>query len=235
MKLSVALNGEQREFDVPANTSLLSLLREEAGCFSVKHGCETGDCGACAVIVDGKVVNTCILLAAQVDEREVITLEGVPWVKASMNDTSRPDEPSEAQEAGPEAGHKPSDSSAASRSSFQNPAAFSREEYPSAFESLHPLQQAFVDAHAIQCGYCTPGMILSSLALFVEKGLIDLPSIKRKTKVTPVKRKPGIKRRPPTEQEVREALAGNLCRCTGYFKPVEAVLRAAEKLVLEQK
>ncbi|MBZ5534622.1 MAG: (2Fe-2S)-binding protein [Acidobacteriia bacterium] len=233
MKLSVALNAEQREFDVPANTTLLSLLREEAGCFSVKHGCETGDCGACAVIVDGRIVNACILLAAQVDEREVITVEGIPWVMASMSGAAQHNELPEASDVEGGAGHNSSDSNAASKSSFQNPEAFSREEHPSTYELLHPLQQAFVDAHAIQCGYCTPGMILSSLALFAEKGLIELPSIKRKTRVTPVRRKPGIKKLPPSEQEVREALAGNLCRCTGYLKPVEAVLRAAEELVSE--
>lgn len=231
MKLSVALNGEQRVFDVPANTTLLSLLREEAACFSVKHGCETGDCGACAVIVDGRIVNACILLAAQVDEREVITLEGIPWVMASTDGVTREDEPSEAKEGDPGVGYDSPDALSASRSSFQNPAAFSREEHPTPYESLHPIQQAFVDAHAIQCGYCTPGMILSTLVLFAEKGLIELPSIKRKMRGSSERRKPGTKKRLPSEQEVREALAGNLCRCTGYIKPVDAVLRAAEKLV----
>jgi aerobic-type carbon monoxide dehydrogenase small subunit (CoxS/CutS family) len=234
MKLTIALNGEEREFDVPANTTLLSLLRGQANCFSVKHGCETGECGACAVIVDGRIVNACILLAAQADEREVITLEGIPWILATLNAVTPHVERPPTAGADPAIQPNPSEPPTESRSSFQNPAAFSREEHPSAYELLHPVQQAFVDTHAIQCGYCTPGMILSSLALFAEKGFINLPSIKRKTRVRSGRRKSGSKGPLLSEQEIRDALAGNLCRCTGYVKPVDAVLKAAEKLITER-
>ncbi|MGB7623612.1 MAG: (2Fe-2S)-binding protein [Terriglobia bacterium] len=234
MKMTIALNGEEREFDVPANTTLLSLLRDQANCFSVKHGCETGECGACAVIFDGRIVNACILLAAQADEREVITLEGIPWIMATLNSVTPNVE--RAPTAGADATLQPNSSEppTESRSSFQNPAAFSREEHPSAYELLHPVQQAFVDTHAIQCGYCTPGMILSSLSLLAEKGFINLPSIKRKTRARSGRRKSGSKGPLLNEQEIRDALAGNLCRCTGYVKPVDAVLQAAEKLITER-
>jgi aerobic carbon-monoxide dehydrogenase small subunit len=236
MKFTFALNGEEKDFDVPANTTLLSLLRNQANCFSVKHGCETGECGACAVIVDGRIVNSCILLAGQADEREVITLEGIPWVMDALNAATPMADGSPAEVENLPIQPDPSEhlNVNESRSSFQNPAAFSIEEHPSAYESLHPLQQAFVDAHAIQCGYCTPGMILSGLALFAEKGLIDLPSIKRKTRAASGRRKSDSKGQVLSEQEIRDALAGNLCRCTGYVKPVDAVLRAAEKLISER-
>jgi aerobic-type carbon monoxide dehydrogenase small subunit (CoxS/CutS family) len=230
MKLSITLNGELKQFDVPTNTSLLSLLRNEAGCFSVKHGCETGECGACAVIVDGKVVNSCLLLAAQADEREVVTLEGVPSVlpKPGSGLEGVATDATGGSENAME--KKKAKITAASRSSFQNPAAFSVEEHPSEYELLHPIQQAFVDTHAIQCGYCTPGMILSTVALFAKKGLMELPSLKRKAK----RKKLKVKALKVSESEIREALAGNLCRCTGYVKPVEAVKQAAEKLGAER-
>ncbi len=157
MMIKFTLNGSPVELDVPSQTSLLSVLREELGLFGVKHGCETGECGACAVLVDGKIVNSCVLLAAQVDGLEVVTIEAIGehphqgWLKT---------------------------------------------------EGLDPIQQAFVDTGAIQCGFCTPAMILAARSLLVKQ-----PN--------------------PTEGEVREALSGVLCRCTGYIKPVQAILRAA--------
>lgn len=207
MKITITLNGEKRPFDIPANRLLLSLLRNEAGCSSVKHGCETGECGACCVLLDGRIVNSCILLAAQADQREIVTLEGlgrrVPELESIKAASSE---------------------EIAKRTSFQNPEAFSGSITDADYDALHPIQQAFVDTHAIQCGYCTPGMILSTLALFAEKGLMELPYSNQRRKVR--KNRPS----PPSEAEIRDALAGNLCRCTGYVKPVEAVKQAAEKL-----
>jgi len=151
------LNGKPVSVEAPAETNLLDLLRSEFGLFGVKHGCETGECGACAVLLDGQPVNSCVMLAAQVDGHAITTIEAL----------GEQPHPGWKQSAG-----------------------------------LHPLQQAFVETGAIQCGYCTPAMILAS------KALLD--------------RQPD-----PTEAQVREALSGVLCRCTGYLKPVQAVLRAA--------
>ena len=142
------INGERRKATTEARTTLLDLLRAE-GLHGVKHGCETGECGACTVLVDGRPVCSCLTLALRAEGRHVDTVEGL----------GTPD-------------------------------------------ALHPVQQAFVDTGAIQCGYCTPGMELCAKAL--------LDAIPR-----------------PTEDEARDALAGCLCRCTGYLKPVEAVMRAA--------
>lgn len=160
MKISLQLNGQPAELQVSAATTLLYALREGAGLHSVKHGCETGECGACTVLLDGMPVNACVMLAAQVEGRIVQTLESLG--------------------SHPELGWRVS-------------------------AGLHPLQQAFVDTGAIQCGYCTPAMILAAHAL--------------------------LQRQPiPSEAEVREALSGVLCRCTGYLKPVQAILRAAAML-----
>jgi putative selenate reductase molybdopterin-binding subunit len=149
VEINLTINGEEKVLVIKPNLLLMDLLRRERY-FSVKHGCETGDCGACAVLLDGRAVNTCIMLAAQAHEKSIVTLESL----------GTPDR-------------------------------------------LHPLQQAFIESGAIQCGYCTPAMIL------VAKALLDAnPN--------------------PTETEVRQALAGVLCRCTGYVKPVEAVLAAAK-------
>ena len=150
MEISIQINGVEETFEVNDRLLLLWLLRSE-GLTSVKHGCETGDCGACAVLVNGRPVVSCIMLAAQAHGKRVVTLEG-------MNDT------------------------------------------PGAAR----LQRAFTGTGAIQCGYCTPAMIL------VAKALLD-------------------ERPRASEAEVREALDGVLCRCTGYVKPVEAILRATEE------
>ena len=148
MELELRINGVVKSLDVAPNESLMTLLRSE-GYFSVKHGCETGECGACTVLVDGVPRPSCVMLAAQAGGCTLTTTE-------SMGSARK----------------------------------------------LHPLQEAFVDSGAIQCGFCTPGMILSAQAL--------------------LQRNPN-----PSEEEVRDALSGNLCRCTGYVKPVQAVLRAA--------
>jgi aerobic-type carbon monoxide dehydrogenase small subunit (CoxS/CutS family) len=148
-RLRLTINGERREVRTQPGDLLLDVLRRE-GYWGVKRGCETGECGACAVLLDGEPINSCLMFAAQADGRELLTVEGL-----------------------------------------------------AAGEHLHPVQQAFLDHGAVQCGYCTPAMLL------VAKELLD--------------RSPR-----PTEAEVREALSGVLCRCTGYKKPVEAILAAAQ-------
>jgi len=150
MKLNLSVNGRPAEWTIAPGDIFLDVLRRE-GYFGVKRGCETGECGTCTVLLNGKPVNTCLLFAAQAEGCEVLTIEGV------------------AQGA-----------------------------------KLDPLQEAFLDLGAVQCGFCTGGMLLAA------KALLD--------------RQPN-----PSEEEVREALAGHLCRCTGYRKPVEAVLAAARK------
>lgn len=159
MMISLLVNDRIFEVESPAGESLLSVLRR-LGFFGVKHGCETGECGACAVLMDGKTVNSCVMLAAQAVGHALQTIESVG--------------------AHPEQGWKIT-------------------------PGLHPLQQAFVETGAVQCGFCTPAQVLAA------KELLD--------------RNPN-----PSEEEVRQALAGVLCRCTGYIKPVQAVLRAAAVL-----
>ncbi len=159
MQLTFTLNDAPVSWEFAVNESLLDVLRRN-GVFSVKHGCETGECGACTVLLDGVPVASCTMLAAQADGHAVTTVEALG--------------------EHPEQGWRHT-------------------------AGLHPLQQAFVEAGAIQCGYCTPAQLLASHAL-----LSANPS--------------------PTEAEVRQALSGVLCRCTGYVKPVEAVLAAAARM-----
>ena len=164
MKIDIQLNGEPVSIHVPADMTLIAALREELGLFSVKHGCETGECGACTVLMDGHPVNACVMLAAQAHGHELFTLEALG--------------------EHPELGWKPSD-------------------------GLHPLQRAFVETGAIQCGFCTAGMEMSALNLL-------------------------NKNSSPTEEEIRVAISGNLCRCTGYYKIVEAIDSAAGKMKEKQ-
>jgi len=163
MKISLNINNSVFEIRVKPEASLLGVLRG-LGYYGTKHGCETGECGACTVLLDGKPVNACVMLALQAEGHRIQTIEALG--------------------EHPEKGWKAS-------------------------EGLHPLQQAFVESGAIQCGYCTPAQILAA------RELLD--------------RNPS-----PSEAEVREALSGVLCRCTGYIKPVQAVLRAAAVLRGEQ-
>ncbi len=149
MDLRLKVNGESKQWSIAPGDLLLDVLRRE-GYFGVKRGCETGECGACTVLVDGRPVDSCLMFAAQAEGCEILTIEGL-----AQGDV------------------------------------------------LHPLQEAFLKHGAVQCGYCTPGMVLNALAL--------------------------LQRRPhPSEEEVREALSGNFCRCTGYRKPIEAVLAASK-------
>jgi aerobic carbon-monoxide dehydrogenase small subunit len=152
IKLEITVNGVKHSLKVDPNLRLLDLIREELDLTGTKEGCGIGECGACTVILDGKAVNSCLILAGQCAGREVVTIEGL-----------------------------------------------------SDGEKLHPLQQAFLDHGAVQCGFCTPGMILSAAALLREQ-----PS--------------------PSEDEIRVAISGNLCRCTGYTQIVEAVQAAAGKV-----
>lgn len=153
--IQFALNGEDRHVTVTSGMTLLQLLRDRMEVTSPKRSCEHGECGACTVILDGKAVNACLVLAASVDGKAVETVESLTADLAKGQ--------------------------------------------------LHPLQKHFVDIMASQCGYCTPGMLLAA------KALIDANP-------------------DPSYEEVKEGLAGNLCRCTGYVKPVEAVLAAAQEL-----
>jgi carbon-monoxide dehydrogenase small subunit len=150
--VALQVNGEWRTASVPPETTLLTLLRERFNLTGAKLGCDVGDCGACTVIVDGKAVNACLMLAGQADGREVLTIEGL-----------------------------------ATR------------------DALHPLQRAFEDHAALQCGFCGPGVILAA------KALLDSSA-------------------DPTRQEIRDAISGNLCRCTGYTKMIFAIQEAAREL-----
>jgi len=149
--VTLTVNGHKHQVALTPNTTLLQALRD-LGYTDVKNGCEKGDCGACAVFLNGEAVNSCLVLAWQADGAEIVTNAGL----GTMN----------------------------------NP---------------HPLQEAFADHGAIQCGYCTSGMIVSAKALLEQN-----PN--------------------PTEGEIREGLSGNLCRCTGYGQIVEAVQIASEKM-----
>ncbi|MCX5816893.1 MAG: (2Fe-2S)-binding protein [Proteobacteria bacterium] len=150
--ITLFVNNKEYEIAVAPNETLAQVLREDLNLLGTKEGCGIGDCGACTVILDGRPVNSCLVLAVQANGSQVSTIEGV----------------AEGQ-------------------------------------TLHPLQQAFVDHGAIQCGFCTPGMVLSA------KSLLD-------------------KNPDPSEYEIREAISGNLCRCTGYQKIVEAVKAASENM-----
>ena len=151
--VSLVVNGRPYEARVPSRLLLSDFLRHELRLYGAHVGCEHGVCGACTVLLDGACVRSCIMLAAQADGCEILTIEGLA-------------EPSE----------------------------------------LHPIQRAFWEEHALQCGFCTPGFVLS-----IYEYLRDNP-------------------RPGDEREIREALSGNLCRCTGYQNIVRAVRRAAELL-----
>lgn len=143
------LNGVPTSREVPNHRLLLDFLRDEIGATGTKEGCGTGDCGACTVLFNGKPVNSCLILSAELEGADIVTIEGL--------------------KLGPE---------------------------------LHPIQQAFVEDGGAQCGYCTPGMLMMSKALLDEN-------------------------QNPTEEDIRYALSGNLCRCTGYAKIIQAVLDAA--------
>ncbi len=151
-KVSVTVNGEARAAEIEARTLLVHFLRENLGLTGTHIGCDTTNCGACTVILDGKAVKSCTVLAVQANGRNVTTVEGL-------------------EQDG----------------------------------KLHPIQEGFHEEHGLQCGFCTPGMMLSALAF--------------------LKKNPN-----PTEDEIRHAIAGNLCRCTGYVNIVKSIQYAAKKM-----
>jgi len=150
--INLKINGEPYEISVRPNMTLLDFLREKVGFTGTKKGCDTGQCGACTVLLDGKPINSCLVLAVDANGRELLTIEGL-----AKNG------------------------------------------------QLHPLQEAFIQEGAIQCGYCTSGMLLSAKALLDEN-----PA--------------------PKEEDVKKGIAGNLCRCTGYVRIVKAILNVAKKM-----
>jgi len=151
MKISVTVNGSPRDLDVAPQKRLIDLLRYDLGLTGTKEGCSVGVCGACTVLLNGKMVSSCLALAGFADGGEVTTVEGL-----------------------------------------------------ASDERLHPVQQAFIDYGGFQCGICTPGQVVAARAL-----LDAVPS--------------------PTEEEIKEWMMGNLCRCTGYFKIIESIQRAAAR------
>jgi carbon-monoxide dehydrogenase small subunit len=151
-EISITVNGTLYELSVKPWATLLEIIREDLGLTGTKEGCAVGECGACTVIMNGKTVNACLVLAPEADGKEILTIEGL-----AQGDV------------------------------------------------LDPVQEAFMEKGGMQCGFCTPGMILSTKALLSEK-----PE--------------------PTDQEIRNALEGNFCRCTGYTKIFESVKEASRKL-----
>ncbi|MFV2090099.1 MAG: (2Fe-2S)-binding protein [Pseudomonadales bacterium] len=149
MKVSLTVNGDRHELDVPENTLLVEIIRERLGLTGTHVGCDTSQCGACTVHMNGRTVKSCSLLAGQIDGAEITTIEGIGTP-----------------------------------------------------EDLHPMQAAFRECHALQCGFCTPGMIMRAIELVEQTPELD-------------------------NKAVREGLEGNICRCTGYHNIVKAVLHAA--------
>ena len=156
MLIQFKCNGKAVQLEVEPEARVIDVLRDALGLTGTKEGCGRGECGACTILLDGKPVNSCLLLAGKIADREITTIEGI------------------AGEDG----------------------------------SLHPIQEAFLDKGAVQCGFCTPGMIVTTKALLDENST-------------------------PEVEEIEEALSGNLCRCTGYGKIVEAVSEASRRLMQE--
>jgi carbon-monoxide dehydrogenase small subunit len=152
MQITLTVNGQQHSLDLPDNTLLVDVIREHLQLTGTHVGCDTSQCGACTVHVDGRAVKSCTVLAAQADGASVTTIEGIGTT-----------------------------------------------------DNLHPMQTAFRDCHALQCGFCTPGMIMSAIDLVENVGV-------------------------SSNTEVREGLEGNICRCTGYHNIVRAVLQATDTM-----
>ena len=150
--LHLRVNGEEQEVYAEPWKTLQDVLRDEVGLTGVKSGCSTGNCGACTVLIDGNAVKSCLILAKQAADRDILTIEGL--AKSGK---------------------------------------------------LHPLQQAFIDYFAIQCGFCTPGMVMAALAM-----LENNPNV--------------------TVEEIKHEMHGNLCRCTGYVKIIDAIVAAQEQM-----
>ncbi|MBI9102725.1 MAG: (2Fe-2S)-binding protein [Spirochaetales bacterium] len=148
--INLIVNGDKYEREVPVNKTLLEFIREDLGLTGAKEGCNEGECGACTIIMDGKPVNSCLVLALEADNSQILTVEGL-----AKNG------------------------------------------------ELHPLQQAFMDEGAVQCGFCTPGMLMTAKAILDEF-------------------------ENPSEDEIRKMMEGNLCRCTGYTRIVKTVKKVSE-------
>ncbi|MGD8992254.1 MAG: (2Fe-2S)-binding protein [Desulfobacterales bacterium] len=155
--IQFSINAKNKQLDIPAGMTALELIRDRLALNGTKEGCGIGECGACTIVVDGRAVNACLMFAAQLDGREVLTVEGL----AQTGD-------------------------------------------------LHPIQQAFAEKHAVQCGFCTPGLLMSTRALLAEQPR-------------------------PERNEIVKAISGNLCRCTGYHSIVEAVEAAGRKQTAGKK
>lgn len=157
MKTKFTVNGKKVELDVEPRRLLVSVLREELGLTGTHIGCDTTNCGACTILVDGKAIKSCTMLAVQADGKELLTIEGL------------------AKE-----------------------------------DKLHPVQRAFLEKHGLQCGFCTPGMIMTSYWLLQQN-------------------------RDTSEDEIKKTLSGNLCRCTGYHGIIESIKYARELMNKEQR
>jgi carbon-monoxide dehydrogenase small subunit len=155
--LRFTLNSEDKSLDIEAGMSALELIRDILELKGTKEGCGIGECGACTIVVDGNAVNACLMFAAQLDGRDVLTVEGL--------------------------GNE---------------------------DELHPIQQSFIDHHAVQCGFCTPGILMSTRALLAENAN-------------------------PNRAEIAKAVAGNLCRCTGYQNIIAGIENAAERCRKEEE
>jgi carbon-monoxide dehydrogenase small subunit len=151
ISINFKINGEKKKLEIPAGMTALELIRDRLELKGTKEGCGIGECGACTIIVDGRAVNACLMFAAQLDGREICTVESL-------------------EQAG----------------------------------QLHPIQEAFAEQHAVQCGFCTPGLLMSTRAL-----------LKKQSN--------------PDRSEIVKAISGNLCRCTGYHSIIAAIENAAKK------
>ena len=155
--IRLTINGEKKELDIPAGMTALELIRDRLEIKGTKEGCGIGECGACTIVVDGRAVNACLMFAAQLDGREIFTVESLDRA-----------------------------------------------------DQLHPIQEAFAKQHAVQCGFCTPGLLMSTHALLTEKSN-------------------------PDRSEIVKAISGNLCRCTGYHSIIAAIEDAAKSQPKEDK
>jgi aerobic carbon-monoxide dehydrogenase small subunit len=198
------VNGHPCAAEVSPTLRLLDFLRDHLYLTGAREGCGEGECGACTVLMDGRAVLSCLVLAFQADGREILTVEGLARAEALESTITRGHAAAQEHDASEQAhaaarGHTTGQEHGPFQGSIPGPGCSGL---------MDPLQQAFIDHGAIQCGYCTPGMLMSA------KGLLMTH--------------PG-----PTEQEIRTALSGNMCRCTGYIKIIEAVQAAADSQAAE--